>query len=124
MPMFLPIREPTLRAWSFDAVTWTWMSGLAELTRFAEVPAASRMVPLGATMTPSLVTLGATRKTWPPVAAVMLPWLVMVPVFVDAVKLLRPAAKSEFARLRVEATRPPTSTTEPCPKTMPLGLMR
>ena len=124
MPIVFPIRLPTFSAWLSGALISTRMSGFAESTRFADLPAASRMSPLGAVMTPVFSTFGATRKILPPLAALIDPWLTMLPAFAIAVKLLRPAAKSAFERFNVEATSPPTSIREPPPNTMPLGLSK
>jgi len=81
-------------------------------------------VAVGAVITPLLLTFGATRKILPPLAALIVPWLTMLPAFAVAVKLLRPAAKSALERFRVDATSPPTSICAPWPNVMPLGLMR
>ena len=101
--------------------TCTPTRSLPAMLRVTASPAASAAVPCRATMTPSLRTSGASRATYLPSSS---PWLSTLPVAPLRSKRWLPSRKSLSRMSSVEATRPPTSTRAPGPKTTPLGLTR
>ena len=86
-------------------------------------PAASRITPLGASISPEFSTLGATSTTCPPETVRMRPSLRTSPAPGVSPKRSRPARKSWSLSLSEDTTSPATSTCEPAPNRMPLGLM-
>ena len=88
-------------------------------------PAASRILPSGAKIRPEFSTRGATKRTSPPTAVRMLPAFFTAPAVpaLESPNLSLPFKKSLFDKLKVDATKPATSTWEPAPNTTPLGLM-
>ena len=87
-------------------------------------PAASRMTPFGASMRPEFSTRGATSTTWPPAAVRMLPSVRISPAPGVSPNLKRPARKSWSLSFSDDTTRPATSTCEPLPNRIPLGLIK
>ena len=87
-------------------------------------PAASRILPSGASISPEFSTLGAISITTPPEAVRIVPSLRTSPAPGVSPKRRRPAKKSWSLSLSDDTTRPATSTCEPLPNTMPLGLIR
>src|SRR6185295_15121775 len=98
--------------------------GVPGFTSSTELPAARITSPFGLVMIPLFVTLGPTRYTCPPDAALIAPWFTTEPAPGTSVKRSRPPRKSAFERLSDEATSPATSICEPAPNMIPLGLIR
>jgi len=71
--ILLAINWPRLTAWPAGAFNWTEISGLAVSIRVTLLPAASRIWPLGALISPEFSTTGATINISPPLAALMVP---------------------------------------------------
>ena len=100
------------------------MPGFALSASFTLRPAASTTSPPGDWMRPLFWTSGAIRITWPPSGVEIRPWLPTRPATAPALKFILPARKSLSEIARLEATSPFTSTREPAPNSMPLGLTR
>ena len=115
---------PTFSACSASATTLTVTYGEDSEISSALFPAASTISPCGARMMPVFCTSGATRNTRPPEVVSMMPWLSTAPAPGTSLKRMRPARKSSFVRLRLEATKPATSMRAPWPITTPPGLSR
>ena len=117
-----------MRPLNFSA-TSRW-SSLRRLNSTRPSPSTSTCTALAAArptrpawMLPPTLSCGATSATVPPGAA-MLPSACRPPAPGPALKRYSPARKAASDRSSVEATRPPTFTCEPRPKTMPRGLSR
>ena len=102
------------------ALAWKKIRPSPSTSTSTLLAAAMPMRPPVASMLPLLVTEGATSATVPP-WAVMLPWLITAPRArsPSLVRLMRPARKSLLDRLRLDASRLPTSTRAPAPNTTP-----
>ena len=85
-------------------------------------PEARATVPRVASISPLLVTFGEIKAAY--LSAWMLPLLTILPVASPRWNCRWSARKSLSVTFKVEATRPPTFTVEPAPKTTPLGLIR
>ena len=71
--------SPLLVALPSGTVTSTAMWPEGSSVRNTLLPAASPMVPSGASIVPAFSTSGAIRKTWPPGPATMVPRFLMLP---------------------------------------------
>ena len=115
---------PRLTACSSVLTISTRMPGRSMSATSTLRPAASRIFPSGAWIRPEFSMRGAISRTSPPVALRIVPALLMPPAPGVSVKRRRLFKKSASDRRKVEATRPATSTCDPAPNTMPLGLIR
>src|SRR5688572_8899996 len=115
---------PRFSASLSGALISTRRFGVPGLTSSTDLPAASITSPCGVVMIPLLATLDPIRYTCPPDAALIAPWFTTDPAPGTSVKRSRPARKSAFDRSSDETTSPATSTCEPAPNTIPLGLIR
>ena len=124
MEMCLAISVPRFTASSLLLLISTRIDGLSMSATSTLRPAASKILPSGAKIRPEFSTRGATSSTSPPNDVRMLPSLRTAPAPGVSPKRSRLFKKSSLESLSVEATRPATSTCEPAPNTMPLGLIK
>ena len=130
MLMCLAISVPKFTASSAELVISTRIDGLSMSAISTLRPAASSILPSGAKISPEFSTRGATKSTSPPTAVRITPSFLTAPAFASppvtawaSPNLSLPFKKSLFDKLKVDATKPATSTWEPAPNTTPLGLM-
>jgi hypothetical protein len=88
------------------------------------LPDARATEPSFAEIEPVLPTCAPSSAAKPPGATWIAPALVTAPVEEEAVKDQLPASRSLSDRFKVEAMRPPTLTSAPCPINTPCGLIR
>jgi len=87
-------------------------------------PAASTIEPFSTLIVPSLLILGATKTTSPPLLAEIKPWFRISAAFCKSANRILPLMKSWLEILRVDAINPAVLTIEFLPKTIPFGLTR
>ena len=124
MEMCRAIKVPKFTAFSSVLMISTRIFGRSISATSTLRPAASKILPSGAWIRPEFSIFGATSNTSPPRALRMLPALLMPAAPGVSVKRSRLAKKSSLDKRKVLATNPATSTCEPGPNTMPLGLTK